>query len=102
MAGRLTPSNQNSYSNSSNGYGYANNPDIFKRVKNIIIDKLSVSGSEIHLNARLKEDLGADSLDAVELIMELEKEFGITIPDEKAERIRTVGHVIDYIRAAIH
>ena len=101
MIGMLESDNEDT----SNSYPYNNtsyNPnqqDIFKRVKKIIMDKLSVDSSEIHLNARFAEDLGADSLDAVELIMEFEKEFNIIIPDEKAEYIRTVGNAIDYIRA---
>lgn len=93
-------SNNNSSSNISNG-SYSNNSDIFKRVKKIIMDKLSVGASEIHLNAEFKRDLGADSLDSVELIMEFEKEFNLTIPDEVAANINTIGQAIDYIRSHI-
>ncbi len=71
--------------------------DIASRVKAIIVDKLSVDEAEVTLNAEFTKDLGADSLDTVELIMEFEKEFGITIPDEDAEKITTVGDAISYI-----
>lgn len=71
--------------------------DIASRVKAIIVDKLSVDEAEVTLNAEFTKDLGADSLDTVELIMEFEKEFGITIPDEDAEKIITVGDAISYI-----
>ena len=70
------------------------------RVKAIIADKLSVDENEVTENAEFTKDLGADSLDTVELIMEFEKEFGITIPDDKAEGITTVKDAIDYIEAA--
>ncbi|HBC22046.1 MAG TPA: acyl carrier protein [Porphyromonadaceae bacterium] len=71
--------------------------DIASRVKAIIVDKLSVDEAEVTPNAEFTKDLGADSLDTVELIMEFEKEFGITIPDEDAEKITTVGDAISYI-----
>ena len=71
--------------------------DIASRVKAIIVDKLSVDEAEVTLNAEFTKDLGGDSLDTVELIMEFEKEFGITIPDEDAEKITTVGDAISYI-----
>ena len=71
--------------------------DIASRVKAIIVDKLSVDEAEVTLNAEFTKDLGAHSLDTVELIMEFEKEFGITIPDEDAEKITTVGDAISYI-----
>lgn len=74
--------------------------EIASRVKAIIADKLSVDENEVTENAEFTKDLGADSLDTVELIMELEKEFGITIPDDKAEGITTVKDAIDYIEAA--
>ncbi|WP_290093874.1 acyl carrier protein, partial [uncultured Muribaculum sp.] len=69
-------------------------------VKAIIADKLNVDENEVTENAEFTKDLGADSLDTVELIMEFEKEFGITIPDDKAEGITTVKDAIDYIEAA--
>lgn len=74
--------------------------EIASRVKAIIADKLSVDENEVTENAEFTKDLGADSLDTVELIMEFEKEFGITIPDDKAEGITTVKDTIDYIEAA--
>lgn len=71
--------------------------DMASRVKAIIVDKLTVDESEVTPTAEFSKDLGADSLDTVELIMEFEKEFGITIPDEDAEKITTVGDAISYI-----
>ena len=73
--------------------------EIAERVKAIIVDKLGVSETEVKPEATFAQDLGADSLDTVELIMEFEKEFGITIPDDKAEGITTVGDAISYIEA---
>lgn len=74
--------------------------EIASRVKAIIADKLSIDENEVTENAEFTKDLGADSLDTVEFIMEFEKEFGITIPDDKAEGITTVKDAIDYIEAA--
>ncbi len=74
--------------------------EIASRVKTIIVDKLGVDESEVTPTANFTSDLGADSLDTVELIMEFEKEFGITIPDDKAETIATVGDAISYIENA--
>ncbi|MGM9803075.1 MAG: acyl carrier protein [Muribaculaceae bacterium] len=71
--------------------------EIAERVTAIIVDKLGVNEAEVKPEAAFTTDLGADSLDTVELIMEFEKEFGITIPDEKAETIQTVGDAIAYI-----
>ena len=71
--------------------------DITSRVKAIIIDKLGVDESEVTPEASFTSDLGADSLDTVELIMEFEKEFSIAIPDEQAENITTVGMAIKYL-----
>ncbi|MGL5682259.1 MAG: acyl carrier protein [Marinifilaceae bacterium] len=73
--------------------------DIQSRVKAIIVDKLGVDESEVKPEATFTNDLGADSLDTVELIMELEKEFNITIPDDQAEKITTVGDAISYVEA---
>ena len=73
--------------------------EIKERVTAIIVDKLGVSASEVKPEATFAQDLGADSLDTVELIMEFEKEFGITIPDDKAEKISTVADAIAYIEA---
>ena len=69
----------------------------FDKVKEVIIDKLGVDDSAITEEAHFVNDLGADSLDTVELIMEFEEEFGIEIPDEDAENITTVGSAVDYI-----
>ena len=76
----------------------ANGNDIEQRVKTIIVEKLGVDESDITREASFTNDLGADSLDTVELIMEFEKEFDMTIPDEDAEQIATVGDAVDYIR----
>jgi acyl carrier protein len=71
--------------------------DITTRVKAIIVDKLGVDENEVVAGASFTNDLGADSLDTVELIMEFEKEFGISIPDDQAEKISTVGDAITYV-----
>jgi len=73
--------------------------DIATRVKAIIVDKLGVEEKEVTPTASFTNDLGADSLDTVELIMEFEKEFNIAIPDDQAEKIQTVGEAISYIEA---
>lgn len=73
--------------------------DIESRVKAIIVDKLGVEESEVTSEASFTNDLGADSLDTVELIMEFEKEFNIAIPDDQAEKIGSVGQAIEYIKA---
>ena len=71
--------------------------DIASRVKAIIVDKLGVDENEVVPEASFTNDLGADSLDTVELIMEFEKEFNIAIPDDQAEKIQTVAQAIEYI-----
>lgn len=71
--------------------------DIATRVKTIIVDKLGVDENEVTMEASFTNDLGADSLDTVELIMEFEKEFSIAIPDDQAEKISTVGEAVSYI-----
>ena len=73
--------------------------EIEARVKAIIVDKLGVDESEVTNEANFANDLGADSLDTVELIMEFEKEFGIQITDDQAEKIATVQDAIDFIQA---
>ncbi len=74
--------------------------EITSKVKAIIVDKLGVDEAEVKEAASFTNDLGADSLDTVELIMEFEKEFGIQIPDDQAEKIGTVGDAIKYIEQA--
>jgi acyl carrier protein len=74
---------------------------IAERVTKIIVDKLGVEESEVTPNANFTQDLGADSLDTVELIMEFEKEFDVSIPDEQAETIQTVGNAIAYLEANV-
>ena len=73
--------------------------EIADRVKAIIVDKLTVDESEVTPQAEFSKDLGADSLDTVELIMEFENEFGLSIPDEDAEKITTVGDAVAYIES---
>lgn len=73
--------------------------EIFEKVKKIIVDRLGVDESEVTSEASFKDDLGADSLDVVELVMELEDEFELEISDEEAEKINTVGEVVEYIKA---
>ncbi len=73
--------------------------DVRAKVVSIIVDKLGVEESEVTNEASFTNDLGADSLDTVELIMEFEKEFNLSIPDEEAEKIETVGDAVSYIEA---
>jgi len=73
--------------------------DVHNKEVSIIVDKLGVEESEVTNEASFTNDLGADSLDTVELIMEFEKEFNLSIPDEEAEKIETVGNAVDYITA---
>jgi acyl carrier protein len=73
--------------------------DIAEKLKKIIVDRLGVDESEVTPESSFTNDLGADSLDTVELIMEFEKEFDISIPDEEAEKIQTVGQAIAYVEA---
>jgi len=73
------------------------NTDIFGQVKSIVADQLEVSEDEIKPESNFANDLGADSLDVVELVMALEEEFDIEIPDEAAEKILTVGEAVNYI-----
>ena len=73
--------------------------EITRIVKNIIVEKLGVSESEVTEEASFVDDLGADSLDTVELVMDFEEKFGLEIPDEDAEKIRTVKDAIDYIES---
>jgi len=75
--------------------------DVAAKVKAIIVDKLGVDESEVTTEASFTNDLGADSLDTVELIMEFEKEFDLAIPDDEAEKISTVGEAVTHIEAAV-
>ena len=75
--------------------------DIKTRVVAIIVDKLGVEESEVTQEASFTNDLGADSLDTVELIMEFEKEFNLSIPDDQAEQIGTVGQAVSYLEANV-
>ena len=74
---------------------------IAEKVKSIIINKLGVEASEVTLEASFTNDLGADSLDTVELIMQFEKDFNISIPDDQAENIATVGQAISYLETHV-
>jgi acyl carrier protein len=69
------------------------------RVKDIIVDQLGVSAEQVTLAAKFIEDLGADSLDTVELVMAFEEEFDIEVPDEEAEKLQSVGDVVTYVTA---
>jgi acyl carrier protein len=75
--------------------------DVLERVTKIIVDRLGVEESQISLGASFKEDLGADSLDVVELVMELEDEFDMEISDDDAEKIATVGDAVNYIKSTL-
>ncbi|PJI06620.1 MULTISPECIES: acyl carrier protein [Clostridium] len=72
---------------------------IFEKVKSIIADQLGLDASEVKMESSFIDDLGADSLDIVELVMALEEEFDIEMPDEEAEKIKSVGDVVNYIKA---
>ncbi|MGN1385199.1 MAG: acyl carrier protein [Bacillus sp. (in: firmicutes)] len=73
--------------------------DVLERITKIVVDRLEVEASEVTPEASFKDDLGADSLDVVELVMELEDEFGMEISDEDAEKISTVGDAVNYIKS---
>ncbi len=70
---------------------------IFDQVKKVVVDQLGVSEDEVKKEASFVDDLGADSLDTVELVMALEESFGLEIPDEEAEKIKTVGDTVNYV-----
>ncbi len=73
--------------------------EVEEKVKNIIVEQLSVNEEQVVPEAKFIEDLGADSLDTVELVMAFEEEFGIEVPDEEAEKLNSVGDVINYVEA---
>ncbi|MCB1065121.1 MAG: acyl carrier protein [Verrucomicrobiae bacterium] len=73
---------------------------IEEKVKNIIVEQLGVNEEQVTLEAKFIEDLGADSLDTVELVMAFEEEFGIEVPDEEAEKLASVGDVVKYVESA--
>jgi acyl carrier protein len=75
--------------------------DTLERVTQIVVERLDVGAEEVTMEAGIKEDLGADSLDVVDLIMELEDEFNLTIEEEDAEKINTVGDIVNYISAKV-
>ena len=75
----------------------ATREEVYDRVKEVLVDKLGVDENEISEEAAFQEDLDADSLDLVELIMELEDQFGVKISDEDAQKIQTVGQAVDYV-----
>jgi acyl carrier protein len=75
--------------------------DVFERVKKIIVDRLGVEESKVTMDATFRDDLGADSLDVIELVMELEDEFGMQFSDEDSEKIVTVGDAVKYIESRL-
>lgn len=74
---------------------------IFESVQNILVEQLGVDADIVTMESNFIDDLNADSLDIVELVMAMEQEFGISIPDEDAERIKTVGDAVDFIKASV-
>jgi acyl carrier protein len=74
---------------------------MFDKIKEIVVEQLGVSAEEVTLEASIIDDLGADSLDIVELVMAFEEEFGVEIPDEAAEKIATIGDIVNYLEANI-
>lgn len=76
-----------------------NRDDIIAKVREITLNQLGIEGDDVQLQSRFEDDLGADSLDCVELVMAFEEEFGLDIPDEDSEKIKTVGAAVDYLEA---
>lgn len=83
--------------NPATNYTLMSDKSIEERVKDIIVDQLGVNADQVNLEAKFVEDLGADSLDTVELVMAFEEEFEIEVPDEEAEKLTSVGDVVTYI-----
>jgi acyl carrier protein len=75
--------------------------DVFERLKQLVVDQLSVTPEQVTKEAKFQDDLGADSLDVVELIMKIEEEFKIQIPDDEAEKIASVGDAVSHIEAKL-
>ncbi|MEN3045956.1 MAG: acyl carrier protein [Candidatus Hydrothermales bacterium] len=75
--------------------------DVFATLRDIIVEELNVTPEQVTMEARFQEDLGADSLDVVELVMKIEEKFGIEVPDEDAEKIRTVKDAVEYIQSKL-
>jgi acyl carrier protein len=75
--------------------------DIFTRLKRIVIEELGVDGDQVTMESAFTDNLGADSLDVVELVMAIEEEFGIEVPDDEAEKMITVRNAVDYIEANV-
>ncbi|MGN1403036.1 MAG: acyl carrier protein [Ruminococcus sp.] len=71
--------------------------EIFEKLKDLVVDQLGVDDDEVTMEANIQDDLGADSLDVVDLVMSVEEEFGVKIADEELEGIKTVGDIVDYI-----
>ena len=97
--GRIETASQQMYNRLDNLKGGEVMAEVLERVTKIIVDRLGVEESEVTLEASFKDDLGADSLDVVELVMELEDEFGMEISDDDAEKISTVGDAVNYIKS---
>jgi len=72
-----------------------------EKIKDIIVEQLGVNADQVKREAKMIEDLGADSLDAVELVMAIEEEFGIEVPDEEAEKLTAVGDIIEYVERVL-
>lgn len=74
------------------------NDAVFDKIKDILVEQLGVEEDDVNMDSSFTDELNADSLDIVELVMAMEQEFGISIPDEEAERIRTVGDAVDFVK----
>lgn len=75
--------------------------ELFEKIKAVVVEQLGVEEDDVNEDAAFVDDLGADSLDIVELVMALEEEFGVSIPDEQAEKIKTVGDAVDFITESV-